>query len=359
MSHLSDGPSTWVIRASEPDDAPSIAELFRIVYGRPTPQGHWDWKLHSLPAVNEHEWVAESDGKIVGHYAVIPIRFKLRDQQALIPHGCDAMTHPEYRRRGILTALGRHANEVWARAGSPFQIGFHYGGWGSLRESLGWQPIVRLVWTKRWLRPFAGLARQFHLPGAAIWRVPDSVFRRYAEQKAGGVHRYSGSSGVHVERVLKADERLNRLWKGISPEFDFLAIRDRPFVQWRCLDRPGVDQRLFLAERANKPLGYIALQIARTDAAVRATVLDCFVAPGDMLTARALLNHAVAAAAESGARSIAALAAPESRLADQLKTAGFHACRHGYDFSLIPYSSSIPASTAAGWFLTGAEGDVI
>jgi GNAT superfamily N-acetyltransferase len=358
MSHLS-GRATWVVRASEQDDTPGISDLFQIVYGRPVPQGHWDWKLHSLPTTTEHEWVAESDGRIVGHYAVIPTRFKLRDRQALIPHGCDAMTHPEYRRQGILTALGQRANEIWARAGSPFQIGFHYGGWGSLRASLGWQPVVRLVWTKRWLRPFAGLARQFQLQGTAIWRSLDSVFQRYTEQKEGMIRGNSDSSGIRVLRVLEADERFDRLWKGTSPEYDILAIRDRLFVQLRCLDRPGADQRLFLAERANEPLGYIALRITQTEAAVRATILDCFVAPGDRLTAHALLHHAVDAAAESGARSISALVAPESRLSEQLTTAGFHAGRHGYDFSLIPYSSSIPSSTAAGWFLTGAEGDVI
>jgi GNAT superfamily N-acetyltransferase len=358
MSHQSSR-STWVIRASEKDDEPRISHLFQIVHGRPALQGYWDWKLHSLPTINEHEWVAESDGSIVGHYAVIPTRFKLRDRQVLIPHGCDAMTHPEYRRRGILTALGRRANEVWARAGSPFQIGFHYGGWGSLRASLGWQPVVRLVWMKRWVKPFAGLARQFQLPGVAIWRGLDSVFQRFIEKKEKRVCWNSSSSGVHVERILKADERFDRLWNDISPEYDILAIRDRPWVEWRCLDRPGVDQRLFLAERANEPLGYIAIQITQTDEAIRATILDCFVAPGDLLTAQALLNRAVAAAAESGARSIAGLVAQESRRADQLRAAGYYAGRHGYDFSLIPYSSSIPSSTAAGWLLTGAEGDVI
>ena len=56
---------------------------------------------------------------------------------------------------------------------------------------------------------------------------------------------------------------------------------------------------------------------------------------------------------------IAALVATESRLADRLRMAGFHTGRHGYDFSLISYSSSMPSSTAAGWYLTGAEGDVI
>jgi LmbE family N-acetylglucosaminyl deacetylase len=39
------------------------------------------------------------------------------------------MTHPEFRRHGILTALGERANDVCASAGAPFQIGFHYGGW--------------------------------------------------------------------------------------------------------------------------------------------------------------------------------------------------------------------------------------
>jgi GNAT superfamily N-acetyltransferase len=353
------GKASWVIRGFEQGDEPGVTNLFQIVFGRPVPQGYWEWKLHSLPTKDENEWVAESDGRIVGHYAVTPIRFKLRDRQVLIPHGCDAMTHPEYRRQGILTALGQRANEVWARAGSPFQIGFHYGGWGSVRELLGWQPVARLVWIKRWIRPFTCLARQFHLPGARIWRGADSVFHRFLDRKERRVHGNTGTSGMHLEHVLQADGRFDRLWNNLSPDYDILAIRDRPWVQWRCLDRPGAEQHLFLAMRANEPLGYIALRITQTDAAVRATIIDCLVALRDTVTANALLHHAVAVAAESGARSIAALVAPESRMADRFRAAGFHASRHGYDFSLISYSSSMPASTTADWFLTGAEGDVL
>ncbi len=351
--------SAWVIRAFRAEDEPGITDLFRIVFGRLVPHAYWEWKLRTLPAASEYEWVAECDGRIVGHYAVTPIRFKLRDRQVLIPHGSDAMTHPQYRRQGILTALGRRANEVWARAGSPFQIGFQFGGWGSVRELLGWRPVVRLSWMKRWISPFSGLARQCHLPGAKIWREADSLIQGFLERTERKARGHSGKGQTRVEQVRQADGRFDRLWSDLGAEYDILAIRDRAWVQWRCLDTPGTDQRLFLAMRGSDPRGYLALRIARTTTAVRATILDCLVDRHDTVTAHALLNHAIHVAVESGARSIAALVDPESFLADQLRTAGFHPARHGYDLSIISYSDLMPSLMGAGWFLTGAEGDVL
>ena len=353
------GKRSWEIRSFRPGDEPAVSRLFRTVFGRTVAEGYWEWKLRAFSGADENEWIAEADGEIVGHYAVTPVRFKVGDRRAIVPHGCDAMTHPAYRRQGILTALGQRANEVWQRAGAPFQIGFHYGGWGSVREGLGWRALIRLVWVKHWIRPFASAAGKLGIPGAPAWIWADRLFHRFV----GLGHHGSGASaddgGIRLERISHADERLDRLWERLSPNYGVLAVRDQAWVRWRYLEMPGALHQVILATYGDEPVGYVALRVVPEAATARATIVDLFVAPGDVVAANALLARAIASAYESGAGSLAALAAPESPVFRRLTQAGFWRARHGYDFSIVPYTSPDPVPPGRDWLVTGAEGDVI
>jgi hypothetical protein len=350
--------TSWSARVYRPGDEPGISELFRCVFGRTVPDSYWEWKYRSLPVGTENEWIAEADGRIIGHYAVTPIRFKLGNAQVLVPHGCDAMTHPCYRRQGILSALGRLANDVWKQAGAPFQIGFHYGGWGSVREALGWRPVVRLARVKRWIGPFISVAQQFSLPGSAVWRAADSVFNRTLNRQKAGARSAFDPDGIRVERVSRADDRFDRLWQKLSSAYSALAVRDRAWVQLRFLDMPGSEHQVILALRGADPAGYSALRITRDAGVARAAIADYFLASEDSGAAEALLREALLYASDMGARSLAALAIPESPLMHRLAKAGFQRGRHGFDFSIIPYLSAAEIPSC-GWFVTGAEGDVV
>src|SRR5207244_2923969 len=244
------------------------------------------------------------------------------ERAVLVPHGCDAMTRADFRRRGILSALGARANAVWRQAGAPFQIGFHYGGWGSVREQLGWRPTVRLMLLKCHLRPLRTWLRRMGRPGlAAVGQranptagviknepapSPASVFRAAAcsayvaevegwdggavanRFKAASVHH---PSGIQVTAIAHAGDEFDALWQRISGAYTVLAVRDRAFVQWRFLDCPTAEQHLLLASRGREPLGYLAYRIHRDGEHTRAGVLDYFGAPDDRATAGALLQH--------------------------------------------------------------------
>src|SRR6187401_380238 len=113
----------WRVRTAGLKDEPALRELFQQVFGKSLASGLWRWKFGGSDEI-EHEWVVETDERVVGHYGVIPMRFSVDGRECLVPLGCDRMTHPEYRQQGIYTALGQRANEVWREAGAPFQCAF-------------------------------------------------------------------------------------------------------------------------------------------------------------------------------------------------------------------------------------------
>ena len=352
-------PRSWQVRPSRPEDEPDITRLFANVFGRSLPDGYWKWKLRSLPVREENEWVAESDGEVVGHYAVTPIRYRICDQDLIVPHGCDAMTHPDFRRRGILYALGKRANEVWGRAGAPFQIGFHYGGWGSVRENLGWRIQTRLVWWKKRFRPLTSLAGKLGIPGKAAWMRADDAIARLSGRKPAIPAISPGAGEIRLDRVECADDRFDRLWRKLAPFHGVLAVRDRAWVQWRYLDMPGAQHRVVIAARREEPCGFAAMRWVTRGTVSQAVIADLFVDPKDGAAGQVLLADALAAAATIGAGSLAALASPDSAAVRRLAAAGFRPGRHGYDFSIVPYPAMVDVWTGADWFLTGAEGDVL
>src|SRR6185503_18809290 len=113
---MKDAGRSCTTRAYRPGDEDGIRALFETVFRKPLSRARWHWKLRTLPTPTENEWVAEAEGGVVGHYAVSPIRFSIDGRRVLVPHGCDAMTHPGFRRQGIMTALGTRANDVWRAA---------------------------------------------------------------------------------------------------------------------------------------------------------------------------------------------------------------------------------------------------
>ncbi len=212
----------WIIRPCRPEDRAGVNTLFESVFGRAVPEGYWDWKLRPFPVDVDTEWVADAGGEIVGHYAATPIRFKLGDRIAIVPHGSDAMTRADYRRQGILTALGRRVNEVWDLAGSPFQIGYPLVEWGSVRESLGWRPVVHLAWLKHWIRPATFLRMRLG----------------WSSVRIGASGGEAGTTGeVRVETVLRADCRFDRLWEKLWIIVRTSSVSVRCYM--RCLQEGG------------------------------------------------------------------------------------------------------------------------
>lgn len=350
----------WSVRVTRAEDEPALGELVQQVYGKPLAPTLWRWKfgsnadveaagiLPTTPAI-EYEWVVETDERIVGHYGVIPLRFSVDGRECLVPLGCDRMTHPAYRQQGIYTALGQRANAVWREAGAPFQCAFIPGALGTALTTLGWQPRLPLVWMKCWLHPLAWLARRLHLPlprgvtcHAAEWSRPAPSF----------------SPELTITRAECATTAFDELWELGRNWYDYSAVRDRRWVQWRYFELPGVEHEVLLAAHHNRSCGYLAYRLYHDAQKTWALLLDCFTAPDDALTCNALLRSAQRALRVRGIESMVALAVQDSPLYQHYRRAGFRRVRSAYQFSIIPYTANEFKGPSDRWFISGAEGDV-
>jgi len=143
---------TWKIREYEDGDETGILDLLKASYGLTDYMEFWRWMVKTNPSGHAKIYLAHDDNKFVGHYMVVPRRRKIRDKIIMDGEAVYAMVHPEYRKQGIFTELGRFTldaikNEIPICTGFPNK----YAIKGHIKT--GWHffdvPLLKLPLTKK------------------------------------------------------------------------------------------------------------------------------------------------------------------------------------------------------------------
>ncbi len=323
----------------------------------------WRWKLKGLPAPVENVWVAiaADDGRVVGQYAGIPVRWQHdgRVDPAMI--SVDTMTAPEFRRRGILTALGQAIYATWAAAGVAAVLGLPNQQWGSRTDALGWVPLFPLLWQQVRLHAEARLAARvpppLRGPVAATGRLATAAGRRAQARRLG-----AAGVGRQVGPLPSGGDDLDSLWARLAPRYRSALVRDAAWVRWRFLGAPDGGYRVLLARASAAPAGYVAYRCVDTSGRRTGFVADLCVAPDDPATAAALLGAALEDLWALGAAAARAPVAPGSALSAHFATAGFRPAGGAFQLEIVPLGAGIAAAALgdpAAWLVAGGDFDVV
>ena len=218
-----------VVRPYHERDIPELLALFARVFGKTMSAEAWRWKLLGNPSGACNVWLAQSDGRLVFQYAGIARHCQLAGTLVPAYVSVDAMTDPDYRRRGLLTRVVTEAHNEWRNAGAAFTIGLPNQQWGSRTHALGWRELFPLRWLMRPLRPEAFLARRARLP--ILRRVPGvaAAFNRFFDR------RLRRNSSAVLREVSRADKTFDTFWLRLRDQYDFAMVRDSAWVNWRFL----------------------------------------------------------------------------------------------------------------------------
>jgi len=98
------------LRTYRDDDEAAIVELFKLGIGRPNIERAsiegWNWRYRLDPNFDPSLiLVAEKDGKIIGCMTTTIRDLKIGSSLKVKAASGDIVVHPDYRRRGIATAL--------------------------------------------------------------------------------------------------------------------------------------------------------------------------------------------------------------------------------------------------------------
>lgn len=156
---------SWIIRPYREGEQVDIVNLCKLIFAEQPADRfsleYWNWEFTANSSGPAKIWIADDNGKVVGHYAVVPRRVQIGNVVRLGSIVVDVMTHPDYRMQGMFAAIGREALVGAANGGIEFCYGFPVRSDvmpGHLK--VGWQDIFDIP---VWVRPirFEPLVRHY------------------------------------------------------------------------------------------------------------------------------------------------------------------------------------------------------
>jgi hypothetical protein len=269
----------WATRAYRDGDEEEIFGLWKAVYpshpyNREQWMRWWRWMYRANPSGMGVICLAEHDGKIIGQVAEVPMMLKIGSERVLVSLGIDAMTHPEYRRHGVLAEVAkvRHAEDekhgVRATYSFPNKLSYAATIKGGLAFDIAtMQKIVRPLNWQNALRTRTN-NRLSLTSGAVAGDLLGPVFFRAGKAPV--------LEGLTVTRVSCFDERIDDLWRRASDQYQVLVLRNKEYLNWRYAAAPERDYLIYVAERSEAVVGYLVLSRKQADQAKIGVIIDVF-----------------------------------------------------------------------------------
>jgi GNAT superfamily N-acetyltransferase len=229
----------YSVRKFSMSDVSGIVRLLNIVFKPTCPftEEWWLWKYQNNPAGFWGErgdtWIAEDKGKIVGHYAVIPLRIKIDSGTAIAGQSVDTAVHPEYRRMGIFSTLAR---KVYADIQDRYSFLFGYPSEMAYRGflDLGWKdyPVNELVKFIDYERPLGSLlsSNLYAWAARALLKTWQTAKRVSSIQN---INRKFKGEDVTMERKDKFEDELDAFWRIEREESTVVLERTVSYLNWR------------------------------------------------------------------------------------------------------------------------------
>lgn len=258
----------WFARKYEEGDEHGICELMNNVYGSWYNEDYWRWKYRDNPRgfLSSNVLIAECNGKIVGTFAVIPVKIKFWNNNITSSQAIDLAVHPDYKRLKIFKTL---AKKLYAYAGKnamhitfalpPVEtdrrrttaykgaayLGHMKMGWkhvsflSSMIKVLNIENVLYGYSEKGFLRKKSRFLKQLYLK--IFCKTPPPL----------DIH------GLKVTKISSFDNRVNNFWQNISGEFELGVVRDREFLNWRYVSNPSEEYTIYIAESMSEIVGYL------------------------------------------------------------------------------------------------------
>lgn len=275
-----------VIRDIEDGDEPALVRLLSPYWQHLRDEAaftRWSWEYHEGPhrAVNI---VAEHEGRIVGHYALLPLDMKCERERILGAKAEGLVVHSDYRGAAgqrllegpgtsvlhamVTAAFDRAATMgirlIWGFPNQPALRGQVKAGYGLIAVRMSHFVVpINLARTARLF--LAAKSRPSDLRAAAA-AFPRS-FDAQREREAPG--------GPQVESLTDGAAELSRLWSDFDRENDCVTIERSPaYVRWRFSANPVVEHTVLASRKGDRLTAYVATAAIRRRRTVEGRIVD-------------------------------------------------------------------------------------
>jgi GNAT superfamily N-acetyltransferase len=233
-----------------PDDRRGVEALYRRVFGHDAADSsrlRWEWQYRRNPNTADSEpeiWIAREGPAVVGQYATMPVRLRVKGREITGSWGMDVMVAPERQRQGLGELLFR----TWDRnVGASLGLGLSDASY-RLFQKLRWPdvgPVPCLI------KPLS--RRAFRHPR---WSVPINRLISAITFPLVLIVSRTRPLRAEVRMVQRFDETFTELWDSLAPTFDFAVRRDAAYLNWKYASAPHVRYSIAALVRDGRPAGY-------------------------------------------------------------------------------------------------------
>lgn len=269
------------IRAVTDADAEAICALFQQVFGVARSAELWRWFYRETPAGPGVAVVAVDCGRVVAHVGTVTRAFRMAGRNTLCGQSIDAMTVPDWQRRGLNRVLSRHLFQQLEQ--QAVEVVYGFSNRQSTPGALGHQGRIQLQPFPFLFRPLAMVRRPWRMVLRSTPRLPPLA--------------------------AHPPEDARELWQDAARRTQVGIERDLDYLTWRYR-RPGGRYLMVETRRGGRLMGLGVLGI-RWQAGLRtAFVAEAFAADDDPTTWRQLTADLLDAARAEDCDAAAALAFP-------------------------------------------------
>ncbi len=312
--------SEFEIRIANEEDRERVIGLMSGFYPGDM-AARYDWLYRSNPHGRALTWLAldRSTNEAVACTSVFPRKVIVAGRERTGSIGGDCYVLPSARRRGLATALHR-ASFVGMRERS---VDFMYGppvpnNLAALVKA-GSQVVTGY---RRWVRPLSARAAKRDHPSSSS-RSGTTLAKleaRLAYLPVMVLEKLTGAYGSEyaLEPVTEFGPEFDSMFDRAAATHDIACVRDRSYLNWRYFANPIRRQTPLALTRAGVLVGFIALEVADSHAAIA----DIFSAADPELIDAAILMAAKYATA-AGCSSLEISLVERAAVARRLRRLGF------------------------------------
>lgn len=282
----------WLVRGYREGDEQGIFELWKAVYpGQYNKQQWmrwWRWRYKDNPAGGSKILLAEHDGRIVGHRAVIFINMKIGSEVVKAHQAGNLMTHPDYRNQGVSSTLERTSLDELESDGVNIGLNFPSEAEYPRHAKQGYFYIAT---TRILFRPFNWRntlkTRTRNKLLLSLGTIGGNILQKvvYRARKAPAVE------GLKITPISSFDERINEFWDRVSRQYPIMVVRNKDYLNWRYVAIPDVDYSIYIAEKADEICGYLVLRYMGREGVKEGVVFDIIAQSEEI--AHCLISRAV------------------------------------------------------------------
>lgn len=295
------GISTTLYAAGDERD---ICALFENIFGSPKSIERWEWQFAANPYEVPQIALARdaATGRMVGHYAVIPVLMNWLGRPVKAAQSVDTMVDPKFRGGGVFERTAHACYESLLKSKFEMLYGFpNRAALGGRLRNLAWERLFTLPSYSVRLSCYDFLKRIAPLP--ALPDAADSIYR--------AIYRHRLSWRIAFARVRLRGYKFRRsnsipsnydaFWIAVSQSEIISIWKDRAYLTWRYDHCPDRQYEYFFIENGNQEIA--ALCVARISDG-QFVLCELMAIDRNLRVARHLLSLVTCAALRSRANRI-------------------------------------------------------